>query len=328
MSSLRLVKPLEEEKELFAENGEPVNRSVKKPVEIVTRSRPHRIQRWVNRCAVTMAPLWSALYDLQMRIGGVRLVQHKLQLPHWPNGVPNLRLGYISDIHYGPTSGSVAPRQAWRILRKAVPDVLLLGGDYLYADERGLPTLIRELQIWQSSPPPGGIYACLGNHDHASNLDALVTCLEACGVKLLVNDAVPLPPPWNGVWLSGVDDMRYGDSQPDKAMAAVPRGACNILLSHSPDICEYSAVKRASLTLCGHTHGGQICLPNGSPLYVPARWGRQYAHGLHRHAGHWIFTSRGVGTVGLPFRLWAPPDVAIIELSGAWRAKQTKVESR
>src|SRR5690606_13408344 len=102
----------------------------------------------------------------------------------------------MSDLHYGPTVGRVALKQAWKIAREANPDVVLLGGDFLFADQRGLPTLLQELQRWKHNLPPGGIYACLGNHDYYAGRETIETTLRACGVNVLVNSAMPLPTPW------------------------------------------------------------------------------------------------------------------------------------
>jgi len=275
-------------------------------------------QEWrrslISRTAIRLGPLYGAFYDWQMRHGnGVQVVRHRIQLPGYPSGAPGLRAVFLSDLHYGPTSGSVAAKQAWALAREAKPDVLFLGGDYVYGDESGLPTLIRELQRWQRDPPPGGIYACLGNHDLIANVEAIVMCLEACGVKVLVNDVCEMPAPWQGVWIAGTDDERNGDPQPDATLAKIPRDACKILLAHEPDICESNAPTRSSLTLCGHTHGGQICLPGGKPMYVPSKWSHEYPGGLYRHSGHWVFVSKGVGTVGFPLRTWCPPEIAVFD---------------
>jgi predicted MPP superfamily phosphohydrolase len=162
------------------------------------------------------------------------------------------------------------------------------------------------------------MYACLGNHELIANVEAISMCLEACNVRVLVNDACELPAPWQGVWIAGTDDHRNGTPRPDATIAKTPRDACRILLAHEPDICESNAPARCSLTICGHTHGGQICLPGGRPLYVPghSKWSRQYHAGLFRHAGHWLFVSRGVGTVGFPMRLWCPPEIAVFDFVG------------
>lgn len=287
------------------------------------RVRKNPILHGFSRASMALGPACSAFYDLQMRCGqGVRFVERRLQLSAMPYGAPPLRVGFISDLHYGATSGRLAAQQAWRLLQRARPDLLLLGGDFLFGDGRGLPALVRALQHWQIKPPPAGVFACMGNHDcpvheaGVTNYEALMTCLEACGVTLLVNTAVELPAPWRGVWLAAVDDHKLGDPQPARALASVPNDACTIMLSHSPEICGSPVHKRCAFTLCGHTHGGQICRPDGTPLYMPSIWGRQYPAGLHRHAGNWIFVSRGVGTVALPIRLWSPPDVAVFELVG------------
>jgi predicted MPP superfamily phosphohydrolase len=276
---------------------------------------------FVGRAALALAPLFTRFYDLQMQLGGgVRTVRQRVAMSSYPRNVPPLKIAFLSDLHYGPTTGRVALRQAWQIARDANPDVLLLGGDYLYADEGGLPSFLRELQRWKNTPPPGGMYAVLGNHDHHANIDSIITGLEACNVRVLVNNALPLPKPWTDVWIAGTDDTHEGDPQPELALAGVPQGACSIMLSHSPDVCENGVLKRCGLTLCGHTHGGQICSPSGDAMYMPSKWGKHYPWGLHRHAGNWVFVSRGVGTVGVPARMWAPPDVGILDVTGTIRS--------
>jgi predicted MPP superfamily phosphohydrolase len=269
-----------------------------------------------QRAAMRLAPLYNTIYDWQMTLGGgVREVRHKLNLAHYPRTAASLKIAFMSDLHLGPTSGRVAARQAWKIARDSRPDVLLLGGDFLYADERGLPTLLRELQRWKRDTPLGGMYACLGNHDYEAGSDTLIMALEACGVRVLVNESVELPHPWRGVWICGTDDPDVGEAQPSRALENVPTNDCVILLSHSPQVLEHKVVTRCDLTVCGDTHGGQICWPNGEPLHMPSQWGRDYMHGMYRHAGNWVFVSRGVGTIGVPLRLWAPPDVGILEIA-------------
>ena len=269
-----------------------------------------------QRAAMRLAPLYNTIYDWQMTLGGgVREVRHKLTLSRYPRAAAALKIAFLSDLHLGPTSGRVASRQAWKIARDSRPDVLLLGGDFLYADERGLPALLRELQRWKRDAPPGGMYACLGNHDYEAGSDTLIMALEACGVRVLVNEAAELPHPWRGVWICGSDDCSVGQAQPSRALENVPPNDCAILLSHSPQVLEHKIVARCDLSLCGDTHGGQICWPSGEPLYLKSQWKRDYLHGLHRHAGNWVFVSRGVGTIGVPLRLWAPPDVAVLEIA-------------
>lgn len=276
------------------------------------------------RLAVRLAPIYGAFYDWQMTRGqGVREIRQRLTLSHFPNDAAPLKIAFISDLHYGPTSGRTAARQAWKIARDSRPDVLILGGDFLYADEGGLPALLRELQRWKRDAPPGGMYACLGNHDYEAGVDTLIMALEACGVRVLINENVELPSPWKGVYVAGLDDHFHGDAQPQQTLENIPERACAILVAHSPDVCQHGEMRRCDLTLCGHTHGGQICLPNGEAPHLPSEWAQQYPWGLHRHSGNWLFVSRGVGTVFFPLRMFAPPDVAIFELARNWNGKST-----
>jgi predicted MPP superfamily phosphohydrolase len=292
-------------------------------VDEVMEQTPRSKPAWPARIALACAPLFSLFYDLQMSWGkGVRIEKQRVTLNNYPSNMPPLRAAFVSDLHYGPTSGRVAARQTWSILRETEVDALFLGGDFFYADERGLPVLVRELQRFARVHPEAAIYAVLGNHDYRANIEALITCLEGCGVQVLINQAVTLPAPWDRLWLAGIDDTFVGEPDLEVALQPVPRGACTILLSHSPDVCEFPEMNRVALTLSGHTHGGQVCWPNGEPVWLPSKWGKEYTHGLHRHAGNWIWVSRGVGTVSYPVRLWSPPDVGILEISGrggVWR---------
>src|SRR5687768_16743051 len=84
-------------------------------------SAPKRRRRSViSRIALRLAPLYGSLYDWQMAHGGgVQVVRHRLQLPEFSSGAPSLRMVYLSDLHYGPTTGRTAPRQAWQQARDA-----------------------------------------------------------------------------------------------------------------------------------------------------------------------------------------------------------------
>jgi predicted MPP superfamily phosphohydrolase len=145
-------------------------------------------------------------------------------------------------------------------------------------------------------------------------VDTIITALEACDVRVLVNDAIELPSPWHGLWIVGADDTLYGDPQPELALAGVPSDALSIMLAHSPDICEHSILGRCALTLCGHTHGGQVNLPILGSLFMRSGWGKRFPADLHRHNGTHLWVSRGVGTVHLPLRLGASPDVGVFDL--------------
>jgi predicted MPP superfamily phosphohydrolase len=279
---------------------------------------PAKRRNFMTRVAMALGPFYSLCYDLQMWVGGgVREVRHRLQLPGTARSMPKLRAAFLSDFHFGPTSGRVAARQAWNRARDFEPDLLLLGGDYFYGDARGLPLLLRELERWQWNRPKAGIYAIMGNHDYKFDPENVIASFEKCGVRVLRNEAVQLPHPWDSVWISGLDDIDRGTPDIEAALAHVPADACSIMVAHSPDVCAYGELKRCALTLCGDTHGGQIAMPSGDPVVMSSEWGKHFPHGLHRHNGNWVFVSRGIGTVTLPIRMFAPPDVGLFEIAGS-----------
>jgi hypothetical protein len=239
----------------------------------------------------------------------VAAAQHSLRI--LPAGAAALRLVFLSDLHIGPTTAHETLERAFELARQARPDVLILGGDYLYlsATERKLRALERRI----AAVPASLKLAVLGNHDHWSGTRAIAAALGRAGAVLLDNDAIALRGPHAGIAFVGVDDPGSGCPDYDAAFSACGDGTVRIGVCHSPDGAPHFADRGVALLLCGHTHGGQIATPLGAP-YLPGRLGRRYPHGLHDVGGMQLFVSRGIGGVSLPVRTWAPPDVGIFDL--------------
>jgi hypothetical protein len=91
-------------------------------------------------------------------------------------------------------------------------------------------------------------------------------------------------------------------------------GAFHLLLSHNPDVFPVAARKGFDLTLAGHTHGGQVNFEILEQQLNVARFYTPYTYGLYREASRAIYVTSGIGTVGVPMRLGAPPEVALIKL--------------
>jgi predicted MPP superfamily phosphohydrolase len=150
----------------------------------------------------------------------------------------------------------------------------------------------------------------LGNHDSV----AIVDPLEAQGVRVLVNEWVTVARGRERIVVTGLDDVHYFESpMAYKAIAAAPEGF-RIVLVHSPEAAGAAAFNGHDLYLCGHTHGGQICLPGGRMIFTGQRGERRFARGrwaCGRMAG---FTNRGAGASMLPVRFNAAPEIAFITL--------------
>jgi hypothetical protein len=151
----------------------------------------------------------------------------------------------------------------------------------------------------------------LGNHDCIEMLPEL----EQAGVAMLVNDAQPLRRGKDSLWLVGVDDPHYYRCHDlELALRKRPATAFTVLLAHSPEIFREAASAGIRLYLCGHTHGGQICVPGLGSVFTHSRAPRRTAAGPWREGEMIGFTSRGAGASGLPLRFNCPGEIALLTL--------------
>ena len=237
----------------------------------------------------------------------VRLVSHVVAL----NGLTKpMRVGFASDLHFGPTTSRKALRQSAELLHQQRADLLVLGGDFAFLEAR--PRYLAELDDWLRSFAVPNRVAVLGNHDRYTDHEALIDVLSGAGVRVLVNQAVAVRG-FEGVMVGGLDCTFTG--APDAAaVASEARDATALIgVSHSPDGHAQLADIGAQLVLSGHAHGGQVRAP-GMRFWTPLFEPREQPWGLHRERDSWLFISRGVGTSEIPFRFRSPPDVAMLDL--------------
>jgi predicted MPP superfamily phosphohydrolase len=97
----------------------------------------------------------------------------------------------------------------------------------------------------------------------------------------------------------------------------IARGKVNILLSHNPDTFDRAAALGIDLSMAGHTHGGQAALEFISPEIAPSRLATPYVAGLFRRPGGQLYVNRGIGTIGVPIRIGAPPEITVYKLERA-----------
>jgi predicted MPP superfamily phosphohydrolase len=256
---------------------------------------------------------WPAkLWRLWPRSTHVQLVHHELA---WlPAGSAPLRIGFVSDLHLGPTTPPALLDEAFAKLAAEAPDVLLLGGDYVFLEATQEKALA--LAGWVSRVPATRKLAVLGNHDLWTHHLLLEEALRDVGVEWLHNASVRL----GGLAIVGIDEPWTGTIDTRRALRDVGDVSTVIVLCHSPDGLPYTLESLAELPsvnrglyVCGHTHGGHIATPWG-PVYVPGRVGKRYPHGLHHVPPLHLHVSRGVGATELPMRAYAKPEVAIFDL--------------
>ncbi len=219
---------------------------------------------------------------------------------------PPLRIAYASDFHAGPTTDPEVIEQAFAALTAAAPDVLLFGGDFVNFSAGEVDSLAVALG---ALPAPFGRFAVLGNHDWVADPHHITDRLESAGISVLTNRNVQLPPPYDRIWICGLDDHWCGE--PDAHAAFRGAEGFRIVLMHAPSGLLDIGEGRFDLAFCGHTHGGQIALPGGRPLLLPnGALSRRYSRGqFDLPLGGTLLVSVGVGCALLPIRTNADPEV-------------------
>jgi len=273
----------------------------------------------------TYAGGWAARLAHRFGVHGhLEVDDATITLPRW-RARDSLRVAFASDFHAGPTTHPRLLDDACHAIEAVRPQLVLLGGDFVSYHGRHVDALSRRLECIEA---PLGKFAVLGNHDLLADDLYIVDALTAAGVQVLVNDVVRLPPPYDGIALCGIDDPVRGEPDPATVFAATGPDDARLVLMHAPQGLLGMPGTPFDAMLCGHTHGGQIALPNGRPIRMPGpRINRRYAHGrftLPGHGGGTLLVSRGIGCSELPVRLFAAPQVhALTFVPGILRERRT-----
>ena len=257
---------------------------------------------------------WAAKLALRIGLQGELEIDRR-SLPLGPRASLSdpLRIGFLSNLHAGPLTSPTLFKKARDALVDFQPHVVLFGGDFVslhHANIAALPNLLDGLA------PSHGMFGVFGNHDLWLDDEFIGNALQARGIRLLVNASVRLAPPFETLSICGLDDP--GTGTPDAEAMFANAAEHRLVLSHSPLGLEYLGDHNYHLFLAGHTHGGQIALPNGKPIILPRGSGNpRYAKGHHAHeaSGIPILVSNGLGMCDLPVRLAAPSQVHLLTLT-------------
>lgn len=251
---------------------------------------------------------WTA--RLVRRLGlqpPVATVEHRIPCARWPEGTRPLRLTFVSDLHAGPTTHPSLLDEAANAVRAANPDVLLLGGDYVYLHAEYMHELMPR---FADVPAPFGRFAVFGNHDLWADDATVRAALERAGFRVLVNENVALPAPFEHVSICGLDDPWVGT--PDVRAAFDGARDVKVLLMHAPEGMMVVGDEPFDVAVCGHTHGGHVALPGGIPIVVAGPLSRRYSDGAHDVGGRPLVVSRGIGATESALRLFADPDIRVV----------------
>jgi predicted MPP superfamily phosphohydrolase len=234
-----------------------------------------------------------------------------------PPDLEGLRILQLSDIHLSPF---LSESQLARVIDSTAglhPHLALITGDLISQAGDPLDACIRQLARVKAD---AGMFGCMGNHERYARCEAYTEQASArAGIPFLRRSARQLRFGNAVLNLAGVDHQPI--SQRNHYLKGADRlivpGATNVLLSHNPDVFPVAARQGYNLVLSGHTHGGQVTVDILDQSINPARFITPYVYGVYRAGTATAYVTRGIGTIGIPARIGAPPEISLLRLRKA-----------
>jgi len=226
-----------------------------------------------------------------------------------------IKIVHLSDFHCQKFS-----RREKSLIEKVnviKPDFIFITGDFLDDSSN-----IESCQLFFKSLAKNQlIFGVFGNWDHLLPqipISVLKERLESIGINILVNEIKNIDFGNFDFTIAGIDDPFLGFDDLEKTLQDVEPGKLTFLLSHSPDIIEYSKEnieflkeKDVDFIFAGHTHGGQVLFLRNFILNLGGK--KKYISGLYNIDGLSLYVNQGIGTTIIPFRLGVFPEITIFE---------------
>ena len=287
-------------------------------------SPPRR--RFLERTAlaVSAVPFVASAYGLVYGRVDLETTQKRIGLRRLPKAFEGFRVAQLSDFHIGPFMSEEQIRKYVAMANGFKPDLIVATGDFITWDPSTQGAIVKAVAGLKA---PFGVYGCLGNHEAWTNTEASITHLFAAeGIRILRKQRQPIQAGGDTLNLIGVDFQ----TRPHFRMAPkgehfvreylegveelVLPGTVNILLTHNPNAFDRAAELGIDLSLAGHTHGGQVALEFVHRNISPSRLVTSYVKGWFRKGDAQLYVNSGIGTIGVPIRINAPPEITVFEL--------------
>ncbi len=241
----------------------------------------------------------------------IEVVEKTFYFPALPASFEQFRILLLTDLHLDGIEGLTDT--LINHLQDLEIDLCLIGGDIRMQTYGPIePCLTHLRRLLPHVRSRHGLLGVLGNHDCLE----MTPDFEECGLIMLINEAWPITRNGEQIWIVGADDPHlYRLADASQAFREVPAEAFSIFLAHSPETYKEAAQFQAQLYLCGHTHGGQICLPQRGPILTNSRAPRFTASGHWQYQQMQGYTSRGAGSSSIPLRFNCPGEITLITLS-------------
>lgn len=248
------------------------------------------------------------------------VLRHDVYIPDLPSSFEGFKIAQLSDFHFGKWSEDSVTQHAVQIVNSLAPDIVALTGDFITANHEKFSgnALAAEhcCEILDGIKAPR--FASFGNHDSV-DVTNITRVVRSHKIGLLHNEFTALDLRGDRLWLSGIADVLEDTPDLKAALPAATAGQPVVLLGHEPDFVDvindycHRNQRRADLMLAGHTHGGQINIPGLLQFALP-QGGMKYVHGPFQVAKTTLYVNRGLGTIHLPMRWNAPPEVTLLTL--------------
>lgn len=265
-----------------------------------------------------MAAGGLALYAGEVERHWPQVHQVSIRLRNLPDAFRGFRIVHMADFHYGEYTEPTFIRSVVRRVNALHPDMIALTGDFISSGPMAqrisidfgyhCADLLGHLECRRT-------FAVMGNHDALVSAPDITEALTSKGFPVLSNRAVAIEKDGARLWLAGVADVLAGSADLKSAVPRARNAAAEplILMAHEPDYADQVAGSGVDLMLSGHTHGGQVRIPFLPPVNLPPM-GEKYIEGLFTLRDLQLYVTRGIGTVGVPFRFRCPPEITVITL--------------
>ena len=241
-----------------------------------------------------------------------RVNEVKIPIPNLAKDLDDLRIVQVTDIHLSPFLSEIELARVVDMANETRPHLALVTGDLITRRGDPLDACLRQLARLRAE---AGVLGCLGNHEVYARVENYVTTeARRIGIEFLRRQAKVLRFGEAGINFAGVDYQKMHASYLVGVEAMIVPGVLNVLLSHNPDVFPVAAAQGYDLTIAGHTHGGQVDVEILHEHLNVARYFTRYVRGLYQEGKSSVYVSTGIGTIGAPVRLGAPPEVSLIRL--------------
>lgn len=237
-------------------------------------------------------------------------------LPGLPSELEGCRVLLAGDTHFGNTFiDRLRCDRLIRCITAEKADISFLLGDYIAVGSvpgYGAMPDDKLLAFFKACKAPLGTYAVLGNHELWYGRKRMTALLEKAGVQMIENKAVKIR---GGALLAGVPDSSTTGFDRKKFQTFVQKEKPLFLLSHKGNMLRYLKGPSRGIMFAADTHGGQIRIPGGSALHTYFSGKKELAPGLSTRWGRKLFITTGAGGHRLGFRLFCPPEIAVVTLT-------------